>query len=67
MRKLPRERDMNLPKINNIETTKIVMMVFREFGSIRLCNDKYDFGRYRLRLVELFDKEITELKKENKT
>jgi len=59
-------KKLNLPSIGKLEeeTKEIIRKVWSKLGSIRKCKDVGDFGVYRYKLVELFDKEIKDIKKE---
>jgi len=54
---------LRLPKNVTQDTIDVIGRVYRKIGSIRKCETKEDFGRYRFILVKEFDKQFKDQEK----
>ena len=54
---------LKLPKTMAPETMEVIGRVYGKIGSVRKCETKEDFGRYRFILVKEFDKKFMEERK----
>lgn len=61
--KIRSSRALKLGNFKNKELIEAMSEMYEKYGSIRRCQDIYDFGRYRFCLLAIMDSTITKIKR----